>query len=1340
MEAWVNNWLSACDAMGVQNVLYAGQLTTDGVGSPWVKSVIALDPSTQTYAKNGSAVPYLSYDNPDVSLFLEKDLATLYSYYGSHASWVGIGTGSSPNDPYYPNGGTFPDLGYSNLSISNFVDSPYYSSDVNRTGYLPNGELDPIWGSYKNVQPSITYSSGTWTTSSPVFVYGNGSSENYVEMKFELQTNTSSLVTSWYGSEVGSPGPLVLEFFGDADGSINLTDSIATRQTPGSYFSVSSGWQSTPDMPINLTAGYYWVRFSSPLSNKSNYYQVYQRDQVTNGFISIDQRIYLGSGYQEGSTVLWLKNQSNATLVIYPFQQAVINNARTQSFVAEGAFEFNTVFLDLSDRIWNPTNGTITVTDSTSGGGVLATGVLSQALSHGLTGWVPVTLNSTVTTVPGDNYQITLREPDGDYSWAVALRGISTDPASAGFQGQGSSWLFQIGYVNWVQGHLDFMQESTNGRDSVTAKTMDAIRFTPSYNETFQSFALLMANSGETGNYSNGYFDIGLWNTNASVVTSASPVGVPLSPVSPVVKVMAKDTPTNGWLNVTGLDLPVSAGRNYWIVLSANSSDTFVLARFTNSYAFDVQVSQNGGVTWSEPSEGPTDLGFMAKFSEQVLGNLVSGQERIQVSTSGYFAQPFISNTTSQITGVYLGPLVNTGGDIVVSINPDTGKGHPSLIPMGFGVYDTIAVTGVGPTPEFVQFSSVASLQKGKLYWLVVHPLNGTYPVFPLEYLPNAPGIPPKMPFVVSQDDGLTWTKLSNTTSTLVYQLASQAESLPQYSTKQLAGYLADYHSYPVSEGIIHGWTGYVAATESSLFGNIVSWLNEQAGRNFAFYTDGQHNVLNQLPAIHDVSLSNVESVTTCGQLSSDLTSSVPVSGGQYYEVANVVMLRSCEGSHVGFLLGQLPYMLGTGSTFGLRTSTRVLVVGDSTSNNITGFLSVAYDATYVQLILNPGLKDIENLSAYDAVVWTSHSNPFQVVGQRELADYVKGGGNLIFVQFGGNGSVTESVPSSLPRGNESSMLDMGFLASLLAHTSYGSLSYSEVNGGIRGENSNASIEALGYGSGRLYLVWFENPTVSQFSEPIVLLSNIIAKSNDLPFPFWYGSDANPGDSSLQYGVRNTGSGPILVWLTNDGEGNSTFSLHLNGTYYGVSTSWKTIDMNTLNVSIGNGSDISISSSIASRGWLPIYVVRASSVAAIDYSSAGVSGQFNYPGQSYFKLSTTMGQEVLLLLSSNTTAAQILTNDNLIIPEIRNAGAFENTTSGWIYLQSTNTLLVKYVSGGTGFLRLMDPVEPTPPVNELPVRTFLAIFTALVTAEFATLAYLSFKHHIRKTPAIKRTS
>lgn len=1320
-ETWVDKWLTACDVMGIQNIFYVGQLTTDGVGSPWIKSAIAMNPSIQTFSSNGSAVSFVSYDSPDVSVFLEKDLATLYSFYGSHASWVGIGKGSSANDPYYQPGQLFPHLGYSNLSIASFVNSAYYLSDVNGTGFLSSGQLDPLWVSYKNVHPSILLASGPgFTTSSPVSVYGNGSLSSYIEMRFALSANVTSLGVSWYGSRVGNPGPMVIDFYADSNGSLDAKKHITGSEVKGLSITNSTGWQSGPNFPINLTAGFHWVKFSSPESDSSNYYKVYMKDQQLNSFQSLAWESYVGPGFQGGSTILWLKTQAGVTLALYPYQQVVITNSFTQSFLARSISSFNTVFLFLSDRIFNPINATIKVTDSFNSSRVLATGILSQQLGHGLEGWVPISLNETVTTTPGRVYTISLTEPEGGYSWTVALRGVSTDPPFAGFQGQASSWLFRIGYLNWIQGHLDFIDLTTNGADAVTSNNMDAVRFMPSSNETLKSVSILLASNSKSGNYTTGSLAVSVWKSSISGLA-------PSSPLPQTVKVPATEVPANGWLNATGFNQPLVGGNYYWIVFSAKSNESFSLGRFTNPYAFDVQVSSTGGASWQEPREGPTDFGFVVTLSRQKLGNFVTGESGIQINAKGYFAEPFYASKTTQVTGVYLGQLM-VGGLLSVSINPDTGSYEPSLSPIASGVFNTLNVTLRGP--DFVQFSSEANLRAGQRYWLVVHPLTRSYNLFPLVYLPDAPTYPPGAPAIISQDGGLTWKKVSNTSSTLVYELASQGVLLPELGTSELARYLSAYHSPRISEGPIHGWTGYVAVSEFSLFDQITSWLNSQSGKSFLFYGSGQPNVLNQILTKNVVVLPTAALSNSCSDFTNKLTTEMPIANVQYYNMVDRALLAGCKGTRLDSTLQMLGYMVGTGQDFGRGVSTKVLVVGDGVSDNLSRYFSIAYDSTYSQLGLNPDLEGQASLSSYNAIIWTSNENPFLSAGSSRLTDYVKGGGTLVISKFGGNNSELGSFPSSLPNSNSSVPLPgLSYLLALTRHTSYTDLTANASTTQIRGVSPSLSISIRTYGKGNLFGVWFPEERENQVSESLVLLSNIIAKSNGLPNPFWYGFDSPVPAPTIELSVKTIGGGPILVWIANTGSQIATVTLHLNGSYYGVGSSWKTLNLDSMNVSSGLGTDIILGGKLDGGSWLPAFLVKTSVSGLIEYSNVKVSGLFVYPHQSYYTLAPVRGQEVLLLLALNTTASQVLVNDNSSLPNLHSTKIFANSTSGWVYLEGSGTVLVKFPSSyrNSYALRLMALTPPMSGPPSLPMRFVLVIFVILLSAEIVVFILLTMR-------------
>ncbi|MGH9918569.1 MAG: hypothetical protein ACRD6W_06855, partial [Nitrososphaerales archaeon] len=147
-QPWVNNWLTACDALGVQNLFYLGQLAQEGYDSTWAKSLIATDPATQTYFTNGDAAPFVSLDNPDVAKAIEVDLQTLYSYYGGHASWVGLGTGYPQSNPYFPANSTLPIMGYSNATLQAFANSVFFARDTNQSGFDGNGTGDLLASSF----------------------------------------------------------------------------------------------------------------------------------------------------------------------------------------------------------------------------------------------------------------------------------------------------------------------------------------------------------------------------------------------------------------------------------------------------------------------------------------------------------------------------------------------------------------------------------------------------------------------------------------------------------------------------------------------------------------------------------------------------------------------------------------------------------------------------------------------------------------------------------------------------------------------------------------------------------------------------------------------------------------------------------------------------------------------------------------------------------------------------------------------------------------------------------------------------------------------------------------
>jgi hypothetical protein len=107
---------------------------------------------------------------------------------------------------------------------------------------------------------------------------------------------------------------------------------------------------------------------------------------------------------------------------------------------------------------------------------------------------------------------------------------------------------------------------TSNGNDGVTTGHMDAVRFSPTINETLKSVQMLMYSTQETGqNYTSGTISVAIWD---STTDESAPKGPPLQQLN----VSATRVPQDGFLNVSGFDIKVTAGSDYWIVFSLSFS------------------------------------------------------------------------------------------------------------------------------------------------------------------------------------------------------------------------------------------------------------------------------------------------------------------------------------------------------------------------------------------------------------------------------------------------------------------------------------------------------------------------------------------------------------------------------------------------------------------------------------------------------------------------------------------------------------------------------------------------------------------------------------------------
>ena len=173
---------------------------------------------------------------------------------------------------------------------------------------------------------------------------------------------------------------------------------------------------------------------------------------------------------------------------------------------------------------------------------------------------------------------------------------------------------------------------------------MDAVRFSPSTNETMKSVQILMAsNQGTNQNYSSGTLSVAIWGSKPD---GSAPEKSLQQLVVPATRV-----PQNGLFEVSGFNTTVTAGNDYWIVFSTNSTQHFTFGRLTSPFEFLVLSSPNGGASWYNPSEGPTEYAFTVTLSKETLGTFVAGSVGTSLTANGIFAQPFIVAATGSNAG-----------------------------------------------------------------------------------------------------------------------------------------------------------------------------------------------------------------------------------------------------------------------------------------------------------------------------------------------------------------------------------------------------------------------------------------------------------------------------------------------------------------------------------------------------------------------------------------------------------------------------------------------------------------------------------------------------------------
>lgn len=217
------------------------------------------------------------------------------------------------------------------------------------------------------------------------------------------------------------------------------------------------------------------------------------------------------------------------------------------------------------------------------------------------------------------------------------------------------------------------------------------------------------------------------------------------------------------------------------------------------------------------------------------------------------------------------------------------------------------------------------------------------------------------------------------------------------------------------------------------------------------------------------------------------------------------------------------------------------------------------------------------------------------------------------------------------------------------------------------------------YGSGRG--VDFETPVAGDyrigqpFTQPnawfSVLMNAIFyaaGRGNMLPVE-WMSAWGNQNwDKNLVYSIDGTPGKPVLVWAGNNDTKSSTFDIHLNATFYGISTTgWIAIDMQNMSViAKGSGSDIHISTVVQGQSWEPIYLLNDTSTSNLQplYSTASILSGSTSSSIGSIELSGNLNSSSWLILNSPSSVGSVSSSLTGTIPQYSSLATLNQTQIG----------------------------------------------------------------------------
>ncbi len=871
-KSWIDDWLTACDIYGISNVFYLRQWAATSPEPSWDWDVYQQFPDMQTFNKSGypinpntarQIIPgtkkpggWYAPDDPRFFYQLKEDLKQLYSYYGEHPSWVGIGTHFGDYGTYGARDTSTRDVGWGNFTIRNFADSIFYLRDVNATGYHHDGTKCKIWEMFIENENPIKLESVNWQDTEPLDIYGGTETGGRaVALKLEAPANLDGFKIIWWGRKVGSPpNPLRIELYQN-DGAYEDIPPYGEDRPKGlgspiEFVDVPTvttvdEWQ----MPIQFTSklakgSYYWLVFHSSAGDTSNKYQVYKRDfkydestarYVTNGYASYWAYV--------GSAILKIQDLNGDDLKIYPYQKLSIStNAGSsfeQLFTAPKNMTINTVMVHVSDRFYDEGYTLIKII-RVSDNAVLAVGNLTQVLMNGLYYWVPIPLDTRITLTKSVQYKLRIEKAVG-YAWQ--FHRIKTIPISESF---GGSIDYLIGLPNHdlcfkladfgetvFENYIHMTEICAYGAEvsklGITDKYWVAIRFKLSYDGPFTSFAFKVLQKYGTP----ADFVISLYAGNMT-----TPTGSALESHT----IAAADVPAPGWINVTSWTHSMTAGDYYWIVqrmASPSPSSGYRTARVPNPINHYWVWTDDGGATWKHMTqEGDVgDFILRATTANEVFASEPDerkvGSDTI-LSDSKWLAQSFNVPVNSQVKGFFVG-LERFSGDrgspVFLEVRSDSGYDTPSTTVLMKGSIEYNETTH--DSLHYIDLEYPLNLTVGVKYWIVFRSTKNAGTGIPVYFfkVPQESYGGTDYHVKRSTDSGNTWSLVSDLEGDIIFAPVKPVTNLEVYNTSQLSSDIDSYHVHRWTDEPLVGWNSYLNVKTTEILFKTAEWFTGYAGR-----------------------------------------------------------------------------------------------------------------------------------------------------------------------------------------------------------------------------------------------------------------------------------------------------------------------------------------------------------------------------------------------------------------------------------------------------------------------------------------------------------------------------